>query len=57
MFIVAEACDIGCMGIRLFDTRWDIYKVILGLPEFAGRGFMERALKMMCSYAISLKAA
>jgi RimJ/RimL family protein N-acetyltransferase len=55
MFIIeAEVCDIGCMGIRLDGDQWDIYNVILGVPDFAKKGFMGQALRMMCSHAINL---
>lgn len=55
MFIVkTEMSEIGCMGIRELAGRWDLYNVILGLPEYAKKGIMSRALKLMCSFACKL---
>jgi RimJ/RimL family protein N-acetyltransferase len=55
MFMV-EACGkcIGCMGIRIDpqeEAEWDVYNVILGLPEQGRKGYMSQALYMMCSWA------
>ncbi len=56
MFIVtAGEIPIGCMGIRLVDDKWDVYNVILGLPDQAGKGLMSKALRMMLSFAASHK--
>ena len=52
MFIVeAEGCAIGCMGIRLQLAEWDVYNVILGVTEMAGRGLMGRAFQLMLGFA------
>jgi RimJ/RimL family protein N-acetyltransferase len=52
MFIV-ELNDksMGCMGIRLLDDAWDIYNVILGLPEYGKKGYMGKALQAMLTHA------
>lgn len=56
MFMVAyEERIIGCMGIRWLDGTWDIYNVILGRPEFGGRGLMGKAFKMMLNYVVTLR--
>jgi RimJ/RimL family protein N-acetyltransferase len=47
--------SIGCMGIRWLDNVWDVYNVILGRPEFGGRGFMGKAFNTMLAYALSVK--
>jgi len=47
----------GCMGIRLQENQWDIYNVILGLPEFGGRGLMGLAFASMLDLAGSLNSA
>jgi RimJ/RimL family protein N-acetyltransferase len=53
MFIVTiQSRDIGCMGIRCVDDKWDIYNVILGDNCFKGKGYMSMALTMMCSFAL-----
>lgn len=41
----------GCMGIRLLDTEWDIYNVILGDPTFGKQGHMGRAFAAMLGMA------
>jgi ribosomal protein S18 acetylase RimI-like enzyme len=52
MFIVnADGSEIGCMGVRLQDGTCDIYNVILGRREAGRKGFMSRALLLMCSFA------
>lgn len=45
----------GCMGIRWQGDLWDIYNVILGLPDFGKRGLMRHAFAAMLDYAIALK--
>ena len=34
---VFEGHVFGCMGIRWQKDFWDVYNVIVGLPEFSGR--------------------
>lgn len=52
MFIVDQkGKSIGCMGIRLIDEAWDIYNVILGLPEYGKKGYMGKALQAMLTYS------
>jgi RimJ/RimL family protein N-acetyltransferase len=54
MFIVYHGDNpIGCMGYRLIDGEADIYNVILGKPEFGGKGIMSQSLRIMCSYILS----
>jgi RimJ/RimL family protein N-acetyltransferase len=54
MFAVQHANEvIGCMGFRLIDNTADIYNVILGDPEYGGKGYMSRAMALMCSYILS----
>jgi RimJ/RimL family protein N-acetyltransferase len=58
MFMVMEESTcIGCMGIRLIDEIgktpvWDIYNVILGVPEYGGKGYMSQALSFMIQRAL-----
>lgn len=55
MFIVdLNGKAIGCMGIRMFDEVWDIYNVILGLPDYGKKGYMGQALQAMLTYAQSV---
>jgi RimJ/RimL family protein N-acetyltransferase len=55
MFVArAEGCSIGCMGVRRVEDVWDVYNVILGDQRFSGRGYMWRALQMMCNWAAEL---
>jgi len=52
MFIVKQGGQaIGCMGIRLLEDGWDVYNVILGIADFAGRGLMGRALQLILKFA------
>lgn len=52
MFIVeVEGRAVGCMGIRLLTDGWDVYNVILGVTEYAGRGIMGRAFQLMLRFA------
>lgn len=58
MFVVeCEGKSIGCMGIRWAEPGWDVYNVILGRTEFAGRGRMGRAFQTMMGFAMSRRAA
>jgi RimJ/RimL family protein N-acetyltransferase len=52
---IFDGQSFGCMGIRWLDNAWDIYNVILGRPEFGGRGLMSQAFKTMLAYALSVK--
>ena len=55
MFIVeVNNSAIGCMGIRLLDKVWDIYNVILGLPDYRKKGYMGKALQAMLDLAQSV---
>lgn len=52
MFLVIEAeTVVGCMGFRRIDDAVDVYSVILGRPEYGGRGLMGNALRRMVAYA------
>lgn len=43
---------LGCMGFRRDQGgEADVYNVILGRPEFKGRGVMAAAFRLMCSFA------
>jgi RimJ/RimL family protein N-acetyltransferase len=54
MFIVEVFnVSIGCMGIRKFESDWDIYNVILGDKSYSKKGYMGKALQQMISLAIS----
>jgi RimJ/RimL family protein N-acetyltransferase len=54
MFVVQHDNEmIGCMGFRLIDKMADVYNVILGNPAYGGKGFMSKALALMCSYIVS----
>ena len=54
MFIVeVNNSAIGCMGIRLLGEVWDIYNVILGLPDYRKKGYMGKALQAMLNFAQS----
>jgi RimJ/RimL family protein N-acetyltransferase len=51
MFIAeSDGQSFGCMGIRLLDKVWDVYNIILGIPEFGGHGFMSRAFNQMIDF-------
>jgi RimJ/RimL family protein N-acetyltransferase len=55
MFIVETGSHkVGCMGIRHLETEWDIYNVILGDKANSQKGVMGHAIRLMCSYALSL---
>jgi RimJ/RimL family protein N-acetyltransferase len=54
MFVVQhDDIAIGCMGFRLIDGKADVYNVILGNPDYGRKGFMSKALALMCSYILS----
>lgn len=55
MFIVEyDSRAVGCMGIRLIATSWDIYNVILGLCEYGGKRIMSYALATMIRFGRSI---
>lgn len=57
MFLIRSGSEnIGCIGFRLCEMHWDVYNVILGNTAFSGRGYMRQAIRMICSYAISLQS-
>jgi RimJ/RimL family protein N-acetyltransferase len=52
MFVVElNGKSIGCMGIRLLDDAWDIYNVILGLPDYGKKGYIGKAFQAMLTHA------
>jgi RimJ/RimL family protein N-acetyltransferase len=44
------------MGIRVLESAWDVYNVILGLPDHGGKGLMGKSLQTMLRFALSLHA-
>jgi len=44
----------GCMGFRLINKTADIYNVISGNPDLGGKGYMSKAMVLMCSYILSI---
>ena len=53
MFVVQYLGEvIGCMGFRLIDEQADVYNVILGKPEYGGKGIMGKAIALMCRYIL-----
>jgi ribosomal protein S18 acetylase RimI-like enzyme len=58
MFLVEYSEQaVGCIGFRIIDKKADIYNAILGLSEYAGKGIMSLALRLLCSYARSRTSA
>lgn len=57
LMAVFEGQVFGCMGIRWQADHWDIYNVILGLPDYGKRGLMGQAFAAMLAYATALKSA
>lgn len=56
MFVVcANEKAVGCMGIRLLESSWDVYNVILGEGEHGKRGIMGAAFQQMLAFAQTLK--
>lgn len=52
MFIVdVGPCAIGSMGIRLLESKWDVYNVILGDENYAKKGYMSKAFQTMLAFA------
>lgn len=57
MFLIRSgSTSIGCIGFRLCETNWDVYNAILGVTTFSGKGYMKQAMRMICSYALSLQS-
>ena len=52
MIVLQDNEKIGCIGFRLIKNTVDIYNVILGQKEFAKKGYMANALKLVCKEAI-----
>jgi RimJ/RimL family protein N-acetyltransferase len=56
MFVIKSGTiKIGCIGFRLCKMNWDVYNTILGDAVFRSRGYMRQAMRMICSYALTLK--
>lgn len=58
MFVVeAEGRVIGCLGFRLLEgeagDHADVYNVILGDATMGRRGWMRRALRLLCSFILA----
>jgi RimJ/RimL family protein N-acetyltransferase len=51
VMVISEYQGIGCLGFRYIDGHVDIYNVIRGVSNANSKGFMGKALRMMCSYA------
>lgn len=52
MFIVlVQDVEIGCMGIRLLESEWDVYNVIIGKSEYSKKGYMSQSLDLMLRFA------
>ena len=47
LMVCVQSKAIGCMGIRLLNSEWDIYNVILGDATYGRKGHMGRALSTM----------
>ncbi len=47
LMVCIQSTAIGCMGIRLLNSEWDIYNVILGDATYGRKGHMGRALSTM----------
>ena len=52
--IELDKSPIGCLGFKMVGEDADIYNVILGANEQKGKGVMSLALKILCSYIITL---
>lgn len=51
LMVELNGTSIGCMGIRMLASEWDIYNVILGDAGYAKQGHMG------CAFAAMLKMA
>jgi ribosomal protein S18 acetylase RimI-like enzyme len=47
LIVYVDSKAIGCMGIRLLKSEWDIYNVILGDATYGRKGHMGHALSKM----------
>lgn len=56
LMVECQGAAIGCMGIRLLDSEWDVYNVILGNPAFGKQGHMGRAFAAMLAMALQQRA-
>ena len=56
LMVEVDAKAMGCMGIRLLDSEWDIYNVILGDAAYAKQGHMARAFAAMLRMALQQHA-
>ena len=55
MFVVEkEDISFGCMGVRLFDNKWDAYNIILGKSEFGGHGYMSKCFNTILLFAYNM---
>jgi ribosomal protein S18 acetylase RimI-like enzyme len=52
LMVEVNAKAMGCMGIRLLDSEWDIYNVILGDAAYGKQGHMTRAFAAMLRMAL-----
>jgi ribosomal protein S18 acetylase RimI-like enzyme len=55
LLTVFERRVFGCMGIRWQASHWDVYNVILGLPDYGKRGLMGQSFAALLDYAVVLK--
>jgi len=53
MIVQYDNEKIGCIGFRLISNAVDIYNVILGHKEFAKKGYMAKALAVVCKEAMN----
>lgn len=51
MVLSGDGCPIGCIGVRLVEGSWDVYNVILGVPEKRENGLMSLSLKDIVRFA------
>lgn len=51
LMVEHQGTAIGCMGIRLLESEWDVYNVILGDAAYGKRGFMGCAFAAMLTMA------
>jgi RimJ/RimL family protein N-acetyltransferase len=51
LMVEYQGTPMGCMGIRLLETEWDIYNVILGDGTHGKQGHMGRAFAAMLALA------
>lgn len=52
MFVIKQIGQpVGCIGFRYLNESIDIYNVMIGVPEMAGKGYMGAALRVMTAEA------